>query len=112
MTPDADHLARVHAIVAPHMTGGPLPAAFTPAWLELDDDDPRRHTALVRSAFARWAEDADLGAPVPRVLVEISHAIAEHGVIPGVRAWGETRQSGEFRRMRAARDFEQRSRAS
>ncbi|WP_433787200.1 hypothetical protein ACQPX6_10285 [Actinomycetospora sp. CA-101289] len=110
--PPVDHLVTVYDLCGPFLTCGPVPEAFTPEHLALVPGSQPWLASVVRAALARWAEEQGIGAPVPRAFVEASSDIAAHGIIPGVRAWGETPESGVFRRMRAARDLEQQSRAS
>lgn len=49
---------------------GPLPLPGGPEWCQLDDNDPRKLAALLRSGLARVAEDAELPATLARQLAD------------------------------------------
>lgn len=51
---DPDLLSAVHATMTPYLTCEPVAPAFSAAWFDYADDDPRRFTALIQAALAWW----------------------------------------------------------
>jgi hypothetical protein len=90
-----DVLLRVHATVAPALTSGPCPVAFSDEWLALPADDPRRADSVTRAALAWWNVWA-LDPTYEQKMAEASHAIAEMWPDQAV-FHKEARQLGKFR---------------
>lgn len=67
---DPELLERVLKAVEPALLAGDLPEAFSWTWLELAEDDPRRHHALVLAALAWWSATTAFGMEVPEPVIE------------------------------------------
>lgn len=54
MPNEAEVAAALFAYVAPALACGRVPAFGSAEWVELAEDDPAKHAAMVRAALAHW----------------------------------------------------------
>jgi hypothetical protein len=81
----------VHRLLAP-LLGTPVPAPGTPAWVDLDDNDPDKWSAIFWSSM--WWALAEDGRQT--AMAEASRAISAAADWPAEARWIQRRRSSVY----------------